>query len=123
MRTLLLSKILYIGWTMATRLGAVRLVLSPLDARTLCRPHHIPFRTFVVSTPTHVAKPFVPPASLETRDMEEEDGEDYDPLNDPSTSHNALVRDHLRQPFARHGLITTRPLGAFKMPSIPRGLP
>lgn len=61
-----------------------RLVLSALNARTLCRPRHISLRTFVASTPTHTTTPFVPPASLETRDVEEEeDGKDYDPLNDP----------------------------------------
>lgn len=59
---------------MATRLGGtVRLVLPALNARTLCRRrHHIPFRTFVASAPSHIAKPFVPPASLETRDVEED---------------------------------------------------
>lgn len=65
---------------MATRLGAARLVLNALN---LCRPHHLPLRTFATSTPARIAKPFVPPASLETRDVEEEDGDDYDPLNDP----------------------------------------
>lgn len=72
----LLVQNLYIGWTMAARLGAARLVLPALNARTLCRRHHIPLRAFVASTPTHIVKPFVPPASLGTRDVEED-------LNDP----------------------------------------
>lgn len=62
---------------MATRLGATRLALPALNTRSLChRRHHIPLRTFVTSTPTYIAKPFVPPASLETRNVEED-------LNDP----------------------------------------
>ncbi|KAG6378313.1 ribosomal protein S9/S16-domain-containing protein [Boletus reticuloceps] len=57
---------------MATRLGAARLVLPALNARTLCRRcHHVPLRTFTTSSPSHIAKPFVPPASLETHDIEE----------------------------------------------------
>jgi small subunit ribosomal protein S9 len=65
---------------MATRLGAARLVLPALNARTLYRRHHIPLRAFVASTPAHIHKPFVPPASLETRDVEEDlDDSEYFP--------------------------------------------
>ena len=58
---------------MAARLGAARLVLPTNNAWTLCQCHlPIPLRTFTTSARTRIAQPFVPPASLETCDAEDD---------------------------------------------------
>lgn len=58
---------------MLARLGAARLVLPTNNARSLCqRRLPTPLRTFTTSAPTRIAQPFVPPASLETRDAEDD---------------------------------------------------
>ena len=57
-------------------MATARLVLS---ARTLSRPRHVPVRTFTVSSPSRIAKPFVPPASLSALEQEVQGN---DPLSD-----------------------------------------